>query len=546
MTSLQQFQQFHSRTVVSVDDLAAPDAYAGQTAPSPYGHSIWDGDKFAGGFGETQLLQADYWTLRARSEQLFSENLYASGLIERLITNEINTGLTPEASPDEAVIGVPEDSLDGWTEDTETRFSLWGKRPTVCDWLGESTFGAIQRQTRAESLIAGDVLVVLRQNAVMRVPQVQLISGSAVMTPFDKSHGGKHIEHGVELDKNGRQVAYHVRQADGTFKRIPARGPRTGRRMAWLVYGSRRRIGKVRGEPLLATVLQSLKEIDRYRDSTQRKAVINSLIAMIVTKDEDKMGTLPIQGAAVKRGTTSVTDSTTGSTPRKFNVASHLPGVVIDEMQKGEDVKFKGGEGTDTSFAAFEESIIQAVAWSRQVPPEILRLAFSNNYSASQAAINEYKIYINLVWSDVGEQFCAPVYEEWVISEALAGRASEQRILDVWRDPSRHAEYAAWVSADWYGSIKPSTDMYKQAKGSKLLVEEAWSTNAREARVTTGTKFSKNIKRLTKENEQKAQMLRPLLELKQEFGLGTEETKDAVALDEDEVNALIEEYLNDV
>jgi hypothetical protein len=60
--------------------------------------------------------------------------------------------------------------------------------------------------------------------------------------------------------------------------------------------------------------------------------------------------------------------------------------------------------------------------------------------------------------------------------------------------------------------------MLKQGKGSKLLVEQGWSTNAREARITTGTKFSKNMKRLRRENEQKAQAARPLLELQAEFG----------------------------
>ncbi len=73
--------------------------------------------------------------------------------------------------------------------------------------------------------------------------------------------------------------------------------------------------------------------------------------------------------------------------------------------------------------------------------------------------------------------------------------------------------------------------MLKQAKGSKLLVSEGWSTNAREARITTGTKFTKNIKRLKRENELKAAAARPLLELRAEFG--EDSTAEAIsALDE--------------
>lgn len=502
---------------VAVDDLMA---YAGQTTLSPWQNSYFDGGKFAGGFGPTQLQTVDYWTLRARSAQLFNENLYARGLIRRLVTNEINTGLTHEASPDEKLLGLPDGALDDWSEEEETRFSLWGSMPSVCDWYGEENFGSLQRTARREALIEGDVLVVLRVSPRTGVPAVQLLSGSRVQTPLGEytPRAGATIRHGVERDAVGRVAAYHVRQDDGSFRRLPAYGEKSGRRIAWLVFGTDKRLDDERGQPLLSIVLQSLKEIDRYRDSAQRKAVINSILAMFVKKTQDKMGTLPISGGAVRRSSVDVSDNTTDGTPRKFNAAAMVPGLVIEELQTGEDIVVKGGEGTDVNFGVFEEAVIQGIAWSCEVPPEILRLAFSNNYSASQAAINEFKIYLNRVWAGLGAEFCQPIRTEWLITENLRGNLRAPGLLDVWRDPSRHAELAAWVSADWYGSIKPSTDILKQVRGSSMLVAEGFSTRAREARGTTGTKFSRNAKRLRQENAQLAEALRPMLELQREFG----------------------------
>ena len=118
-------------------------------------------------------------------------------------------------------------------------------------------------------------------------------------------------------------------------------------------------------------------------------------MAMFIKKTEDKPGTLPVTGGAVRRDKAVTTDSDGGT--RKFNMASHVPGLVIEELQHGEEPVLKGGEGTDVNFGTFEEAIIQAVAWTNEIPPEILKLAFSNNYSASQAAINEFKIYLNKV-----------------------------------------------------------------------------------------------------------------------------------------------------
>lgn len=526
-----------SAPVKSIDDLKA---YNGQ---SVWNSQIYDGDKFPGGYGAVNLLTDDYWALRARSEELFKTNLYAAGLIRRLVTNEINTGLTPEHCPDEEIIGVPEDSLNEWSETAENRFQIWAKNPALCDYKKQDTFGKIQRMARTEALIGGDVLVVLRVSRRQPLPAVQLISGSKVQSPWGgdiKLRKGHKIKQGVELDNKGRVAAHWVKQDDGTFKRIPAWGERSGRRVSWLVYGADKRFDDVRGRPLLSLVLQSLKEIDRYRDSAQRKAVINSILAMVVEKGEDKMGTLPIQGGATRRDVVDITDD--DGRPRKFNIAQQIPGMVVEELQTGEKITLKGGEGTDVNFGTFEEAVIQAVAWANEIPPEILRLAFSNNYSASQAAINEFKIYLNKIWSEWGETFCTPINIEWLLSEVLLGKITASGLLAAWRTPSLYDVFGAWVSMEWYGSIKPSTDMLKQAKGSQLLIKEGWSTNAREARITTGTKFSKNIKRLKRENELKVEAARPLLELEQEFGQGAtaRALKDATTAIEDHTLTLIE------
>lgn len=505
----------------------------------------YTGDKFYGSFGPTQLFTLDYWTLRERSSQLFTENLYARGLIRRLITNEINTGLTPEAAPDEEIIGVPLDSLDDWTETTENRFAIWAKNPELCDWNKVLTFGAIQRAARMEALVSGDVLVVLRQNPRTKLPAVQLIKGSAVQTPLGgggKLRNSHTITHGIERNAIGRVVAHWVQQKNGTSKRLAAFSERTGRKISWLVYGTEKRLDEVRGEPLLSLILQSLKEIDRYRDASQRKAVINSILAMFIKKTEDKPGTLPMQGGAIRNDQTTLTDEGNVS-PRQFNIAGQIPGLVMEELQHGEEPVGFRSQGTEESFGVFESAVMQGVAWANEIPPEILMLAFSNNYSASQAAINEFKIYLNMRWSIEGETFCNPIYADWLLSEVLTGKISAPGLLQAWRNPDQYDIFGAWICVDWYGSIKPSTDMLKQVKGSDLLVAGGYSTRAREARVTTGTKFSKNVKRLKRENEQLVEATKPILELQRELGANNaSETLAAIDEIKTELLEVIENY----
>lgn len=505
-------------TKLSVDDLRA----SAVTPPNPV-QGWYGGDKYPGGFGPTQIFDVDYWTLRERSAQLFTENLYARGLIRRIITNEINTGLTLEAKPDESILGVASDSLSDWSEDTENRFELWAKNPELCDYKGRQTFGEIQRVALTEALIAGDVLFVLHVSPVTGLPLVQLISGDCVRTPLiaPEIAEGHSIYEGVELDDKGRHVAYWVEQETSEVVtapsiRIPVQGEQSGRRVAWMVYGTDRRMGDVRGQPLLSLVMQAIKEIDRYRDAALRKATLNAIIAFFIKKTENKPGSLPISGGAVRRSTSSVDD--VDSTVREFGISQHIPGMIIEELQQGEEPVPHSTAGTDVNFGPFEKAILDAIAWANGIPPEIYKLAFTDNYSASQAAINEYKMTLNMRRTKTGEESLQPIYVEWLVSSVIDKRIRAPGFLDAWRDPKQYDIFAAWVASDWSGAIKPSTDVLKQAKGYKLLNNEGWITNDRATRELTGTKFSKNIKRLRIENEMKAAAARPLLELEQEFG----------------------------
>lgn len=499
---------------------ATPDMMSPTTAP--FRQQWHDGEKYPGGFGWTELLTADYWTLRARSVQLFKTNIYARGIVRRLVTNIINTGLALEAVPEDTILGKGEDELAEWAELVENRFHLWERTPSLCDYCGQRSFGAVQAAAKLQALISGDVLVVLHQDAGTGLPRVRLIDGARVQSPFGSLQhqpqlpAGHQIKHGVELDGAGRHVAYWIVEqdelkAERRMQRLPAVGP-SGRRMAWLVYGTDRLLDDVRGEPMLSIMMQSLREIDRYRDAVQRKAAINAILAMFIKKDQETVGSRPLMGGAVVRGKDSAGVGT-GGKPRTFNFAEMHPGFVLDELAPGEEPHGFPATGTDEKFADFEAAIVYAMAWALEIPPEILTLSFASNYSASQAAINEFKLYLNPVRAAWGDEFCQPIYVDWLLAETLTGRIKADGLLESWRDPLKYDLFASWTAADWSGAIKPSVDLVKQANGYQLLVEQGFISRDRATREISGTKYSQNIKKLSRENQALADAMKPIKEL---------------------------------
>ena len=468
------------------------------------------GDKWHGSFGPTQVLWTDYWTLRARSAQLFRTNLYARGIIRRLVTAVINTGLALESMPEEKTLGYEEDELADWSEDIETRFEIWGSIAGVCDHAEQRDFGTQQQDGFAEALIAGDVLCVLRQDARTQLPRVQLINGAAVRSPWDaKPRKGNTIVHGVELDPQRRHVAYWITGEDGKAKRLPAYGEKSGRRLAWLAYGTDKRLDDVRGEPLLSVVLHALNDVDRYRDATLRKAAVNSLVAMYVTRDQANMPSRSLtMGGAVRKGAETTVD--TAGTERSWNTMEMRPGLAIDTLAPGEDIKGFPSTGTDEKFGDFEAAILNGVAWALEIPPEILRQSFNSNYSASQAANNEFDAFRNKARTTFGNAFCQPIYREWLISEVLAGRVDAPGLIEAWRSPAAYAVLGAWLRSDWSGHIKPSVDPLKRAKAYKLMVDEGFILRSRATRELTGMKLSTFMRRQALENQQLAEARAPL------------------------------------
>lgn len=519
-----------NQAIVAVSDLPTVSVATSRYSPPPR-FAYQTGDKFYGGFGDTQIIVPDLWTLRTRSSQVYETNLFGRGIISRLMTNIISSGMHLECIPNESLLGLDEDALSDWSEDVENRFQIWAKDPYLCDTSESRTFGQLQAQARREAFVEGDCLVTVESHPVLRIPRIRLTPGSAVQTPFgQKAPKGLKIVDGVEIDPQGRHVAFYVRQSDGTFKRLPAWGEKSGRKLAWLVYGTEKRESDVRGKPLLARVLQSLQEIDRYRDAAQRKALINAVLSLWVEKTQEKAGSNPFSQGAV--GAQRVSGIATGSVQadaedRGFKVADYVPGYIIDELQVGEKIHAHSSQGTDEKYSEFEAAIVQGIAWALEIPPSILRLSFNANYAASRGEILEFEAYLYKERHLFSENFCQPIYTEWLISEALKDNIKAPGLLDAWRTPQSYVEFGAWTASDFSAHIKPTIDAPKMMKGYQMMVEMGVITRDRAARETTGMKFSRVVKQLKRENEALVEANKPLMALEKPKGVGPSDYADA-------------------
>lgn len=507
---------------VNAQAVSTPEVY---TVPSatPYA-----GEKFFGGLGGalTYLDSLDYWTIRDLSSRLFRYNTYAKGIIRRLVSNIVCTGLTLEAVPEAAILGLDEDQLIEWGQEVENRFHIWASVAEICDIKKIQNFGGIQREIYREAIIEGDCLVILRQDPVTKLPTVQVVRGSRVQTPtlMDLEPEARVVD-GVKLGPNGEHLGYFVRidpvagflnAGVPKYEFIPARGPMTGRRQAWMVYGFDKRSDDVRGEPLLSVAIQPLNEIDKYRDSANRKAYINSMIIGFIKRSTGSVSTLPGQGGAVRKKLVTGDDGSANP----VTVSELMPGVFMERLGVGEEPAPYSINGADVNFPAFEAAIMVGIAWALEIPPEVLMLSFNKNYSASQAAINEFDILINRERERFAAENNNHIYGDWFLSSVLLNHIKAPGYLEAYGDATRFYEREAWTMAEWPGAVKLATDITKQTTGYEAMTRNGWITNARAARKLTGTKFAKNVRRLKKEREMMMDALGPVMQAEKNYGEG--------------------------
>lgn len=498
-----------------------------------FGGDFWDGAKFPGSLGPvSEWVFVDYWKLRKRSMKLFRSNTYMKGVIRRLVTNEIHTGIVATPTPMGSVLFPGRDGVEQaqraveYSDIIANEFDLYCNSPAVFDWSKKDTFGAFQKLVRSESLISGDGIIISRIDKATNLPRWQWVNGDHIRTPDTPNLlDGHYIKHGVEFDKWGKRVAFYVQSVvDGAYEyeRIPVRGEKSGRLISWMVYGSEHFVDDVRGEPFLADAIYMLKDLDRTRDAEVRASLVNAMIPLFLEEapNEIKIPAGPADYARSLRGPAapaSAAGAVNGAplpplpdgpvpanylnvTPPTNQIDIMNPGTVYKAPNGGKITSFQTNR-PNVNYSTFEKSIIAVLAWSHNIPPEILMMEFGNNYSASRQANNEFEVYLSDFVKSFSLAVNKPIYECWITQMALTGQIELPGFVRAYGNPEAWRIVNGWMQCVWTGLNRPSVDRNKEANASQTLLDNGLTTYDIEARRHSGLSFAQVMQTLKRERE---------------------------------------------
>jgi lambda family phage portal protein len=233
---------------------------------------------------------------------------------------------------------------------------------------------------------------------------------------------------------------------------------RFGRALVLHIHGPRWRPDMTRYAPMLAPVIESLKQRSRYSEAELMAAVISACFAVGLKSDDGSLSTgLPVAQPAAN-----------GDSAIRFGD----PGTVID-LLPGEEIQgFQLGR-PNPGFAAFADAISAEIGAGLDMPKEVLLGLFQASYSASRAALEMAWQVFRVERARHVSQFCQPVYAD-VIAEAIA-----RGMLDAPGFFEDALVRRAWLGATWMGPARPTIDPTKEASADEAYLNMGATTLTR-------------------------------------------------------------------
>lgn len=393
----------------------------------------WDGEKTLGELGLVTRNDIDYDRLRLRALDAYIKTDIVKIIAKKRFDWVVGSGLKLQVEPNKIVLqseGISNDWAN-FQKIVEARFMVYSNSVN-CDFSKQKNLHQLAYDFYKSKYLSGDCLCIIRFGNTG--PNAQFISAEHVQTPTmdtalldEVKARGNYIERGIEFNNEGEHVAYFVAtKKNGTinfkFERIPAKGEKTGRKLAWLIYGEQISPDHKRGVPDISQILEKVNKLDRYTEASVGKAEQAAKILYTVVHDNNSTGEDIMSGIVNKKLKLAGTeqDSFVLADGLALRVEETTSNMTIN-MPIGSKLESFGTE-IETNFDQFYKSNFNIISASSGVPPEVALQMYSSNYSASRAAINGWGYVVDIDRKDFENSFYKPFYKLWLEFEILRNK----------------------------------------------------------------------------------------------------------------------------
>ncbi|MEM1046474.1 MAG: phage portal protein [Pseudomonadota bacterium] len=430
-------------------------------------------------------LNFDRDLLTSRIQDMARNDGWASAGMDRLVDTVIGGGWRLSSKPNWRALGIDPEAAFELSSSIEAEWRDYVNHPgRYCDVTRERVMGGQQALAFRHRCLDGEALAV-----IYYLPRggdygtsVNIIDPDRLSTPMAQLDSTR-MRAGVELDRHGAAVAYHIRKqhpaddilvgADFNKWERVLRETRTGRPRCVHAFEAKR-AGQRRGEPVFTPILRKLRQVSKYDQFELQAAALNAVLAAFVTTPFDQEGLME-----------SLSGSGDSDLVKKYHqqqLAFHqqnpfvMDGAQINFMHAGEKVDLSKPAHPNAVFDAFMRVALRNIASALGLSYEQLTMDWSQvNYSSARAALLEVWRGLTARKTNFAATFMQPIFMAWLEEAIAIGRVA----LPTGAPPFR--EYrAAYCTADWIGPGRGWVDPQKEADAAVTRIDAGLSTLERE------------------------------------------------------------------
>jgi len=450
-------------------------------------------------------------SLDARVRDTFANDAYVSGGASIYKDSIVGARYQLNAKPETKVLFGKED--EKWEteaqEELETKFMLWAESPQK--WVDAARRNVFTDQIRlavSVDMAGGEVLASAEwmpdDGRPFRVA-MQMIDTDRLSTPMDQIMvPNSRIRRGVERDRRGAPVAYHIRNSHpnegrfanftdlsaSTWTRVPARKP-WGRPMILHLFETMRP-DQTRGISKIVSALTEMRMTKHFRKTELERAVVAATYAASIESEIPEDVQTALGGAATGENANPTTqwmrqylDAISEYSSGAKNL--HMDGAKIPIFAPGTHLKIQNPGANGPVGDKFEMSLLRYIAAALGVSYEQLSRDYTQtNYSSARAAMGETWKTMQAKKRAVADATANFIYRLW-LEEAI-----NYNQLECLKRPNVPLFYdglnaEAYSACEWIGAGQGQIDPLKETQAAMLKIKGGLSTKEHEiARMSGG------------------------------------------------------------
>lgn len=430
------------------------------------------------------------------------------------------------SKPDSKLLfGTLDDEWEAeFQEEVESKFMLWAESPQ--NWVDASrrrNFTETIRLAVGVDVAGGEVLATaewMKDDGRPYRTAIQMIDTDRLCDPVPLDMNIR-IRGGIEQDRYGAPIAYHIREKHPGDLRLKAidwqdvwRWNRVPARKSWgrpmvLHLFEQTRVNQSRGISLMVSALTEMRMTKAFRKTELERAVIAATYAASIESD------LPPGDAYAAMGAGDTNPATQWITDYLESIAEysggaknlHIQGAKIPVFMPGTHLKIQNPGANGPVGDRFEASLLRHIAAALGVGYSELSKDFSQaNYSSLRAEMAGVNRFMQSRKKRVAEGTANFIYRLW-LEESI--NRNDLETLKRANVPSFYdgLNAEAYAACDWIGSGIGLIDPLKETQADVLALKSHLTTLEDVIARRSGSDWRRKIRQMGREKALETEVL---------------------------------------